>query len=483
MRLELPPALNRLLKTEPVLRQAYLVGGCVRDALLGLPVKDIDVEVFGVSYDQLATALRAHGRVDLVGRSFGVAKVALAGDTHDFSLPRRDSKTGRGHRGFDVELAPDITPREAAARRDFTINALMLDPRTGDLLDFFGGVEDLGNRVLRHTSPAFDEDPLRVLRGMQFAARFNLQATPETLERCRRIAHCYSELPVERVREEWFKWAARSTRPSTGLRFLEASGWISHFPELATLRNVPQDPQWHPEGDVLEHTLHALDALPNLPAWRNAPDTDRIVASLAVLTHDMGKATCTRTVERLGQTRIVSPGHEIESARLAEAFLRRIQTPNAIVARVLPLVANHMAHFDAPTDRAIRRLARRLTPETVQTLGLVMTADASGRPPRPAGIPDSVQALLDAAERLRVADDAPRPIILGRHLLALGLRPGREVGHWTHAAFEAQLDGAFSDLPSGHAWLAGQPAFPPAARDAALRLATPRTPDTPSDPG
>ena len=169
MHLVLPPGLDHVLRTEEVLRRAYLVGGCVRDALLELPLKDIDIEVFGVTYDQLASALRHHGRVDLVGRSFGVAKVTLGSSVYDFSIPRRDSKTGLGHRGFDIALDPDISPRDAAARRDFTLNALMLSPQSGELLDFFGGLADLKQRILRHTSPAFAEDPLRVLRGMQIA--------------------------------------------------------------------------------------------------------------------------------------------------------------------------------------------------------------------------------------------------------------------------------------------------------------------------
>ncbi|MGE3312547.1 MAG: CCA tRNA nucleotidyltransferase [Limisphaerales bacterium] len=467
MQLDLPQGLRRVLETEPTLRRAYVVGGCVRDAILGEPLKDIDVEVFGVDYEELAAALRKHGRVDLVGRSFGVAKVSFEGATYDFSVPRRDSKSGRGHRGFDIEFDPAISPKDAAARRDFTINSMMLDPRTGELLDPFGGRSDLERRILRHTSSAFDEDPLRVLRGMQFAARFELTPAPETIERCQAMVAGYSELPAERVREEWFKWAARGTLPSAGLRFLEASHWLAHFPEIAAIRGVPQDPEWHPEGDVFEHTLHALDALARLPEWRSAPEPTRIVLAFAVLTHDLGKATRTETAERHGRPRIISPGHEIESARLAESFLTRIQAPHAIAQRVIPLVAHHMAYFEEPTDRAVRRLARRLQPETLQTLGILMTADASGRPPLPARVPDAVTALLAGAERLRLADAAPRPILLGRHLLALGLSPGPAIGRWTHAAFEAQLDGLFQSLDGAHAWLAGQSEFPASARELA----------------
>src|SRR5262245_44900601 len=172
--MHLPTELLQLLHDVPALARAYLVGGCVRDSLLGIPQKDFDLEVYGVDYETLARQLSAHGRVDLVGKSFGVIKfTGLGGGQWDFSLPRRDSKMSAGHKGFQIEVDPDIDPRTAASRRDFTINALAFDSRTSEYLDFFGGREDLKDRVLRHTSAAFVEDPLRVLRGMQFASRFN----------------------------------------------------------------------------------------------------------------------------------------------------------------------------------------------------------------------------------------------------------------------------------------------------------------------
>ena len=183
-----PPELERILRQTPELQKAWLVGGCVRDGLLGLPGKDFDVEVFGIGCEPLAGALSRWGKVDAVGQSFGVLKLTTgSGHNYDFTIPRRDSKIAPGHKGFAVELDPSITPAQAAARRDFTINSLMFDPRTGEMLDFFGGAADLQARILRHTSPAFVEDPLRVLRGMQLAARFDLQPAAETVELCRRM--------------------------------------------------------------------------------------------------------------------------------------------------------------------------------------------------------------------------------------------------------------------------------------------------------
>lgn len=457
----LPPELARILAETPELRQAYLVGGCVRDALLGLPCKDFDVEVFGVDAEALGRALARWGRVDVVGRAFGVMKLTTpSGATFDFSLPRRDSKVGPGHRGFEIRCDPDLTPPEAAARRDFTLNALMYDPRRNEVLDFFGGLTDLQQRVLRHTSPAFVEDPLRVLRGMQLAARFDLTPAPETVELCRQMKPGYAELAVERVRDEWFKWAAQSLRPSAGLQFLLATEWLEHFPELHVMVGVPQEPAWHPEGDVFTHTCHCCDALVRLPEWQQADVPTRIVLSLAVLLHDAGKAATTQRQLQDGQERIVSPRHDEESERLAAAFLERLRAPRAIAERVLPLVRHHMVHVQAVTDRSVRRLAKRLEPETIANLCVVLSADAQGRPPQPPRVPSAVPALLAKAAQLHVRQSAPKPILMGRHLLAAGLQPGPALGRMLAAAYEAQLEGQFNDLPGAYRWLAAQPDVP-----------------------
>jgi len=218
--------------------RAILVGGAVRDALLGLDPKDFDVEVYGISYDRLAGLLARYGRVDLVGKSFGVVK--LLG--WDFSIPRRESKTGPHHRDFQATFDESITPGEAASRRDFTINAIAYDPLRGEVLDFFGGQEDLKNRVLRATSSAFSEDPLRVLRGMQFACRFDLTIDQATAEVSRSIAGEYGTLALERIAEEFMKWAVKSGHPGRIAGYLKATGWEVHFPEIAALAGVPQDP-------------------------------------------------------------------------------------------------------------------------------------------------------------------------------------------------------------------------------------------------
>ena len=450
-----PPELDRILRETPELRRAYLVGGCVRDALLERPHgKDFDVEVFGLDYETLLNALARWGRTDLVGRSFGVVKLTTeSGHGYDFTVPRRDSKVGAGHKGFTVEFDANITPEEAASRRDFTINSLMYDPRTHEVLDFFGGVADLRNRVLRHTSPAFAEDPLRVLRGMQFAGRFDLRATPETIAISRQIKPGFSELAVERVREEWFKWAARSRLPSAGLRFLAETEWIEHFPEIQALVGTPQEPDWHPEGDVFTHTCHCCDALVRLPAWRAADAESKAVYMLAVLAHDFGKPSTTHRAVKEGRERIVSPGHEAAGLEPTRVFLERMRAPLAVAQRIIPLVQNHLFHLETITDRAIRRLARRLAPESIEGLCLVMTADSMGRPPRPAVVPENVKTLLARAHALEVRQKPPPPILQGRHLLPLGVEPGRRMGAILDKAYEAQLEGIFGDLQGALEWV------------------------------
>jgi tRNA nucleotidyltransferase (CCA-adding enzyme) len=452
--------LAKILRETPELKQSYLVGGCVRDSLLEIPVKDYDIEVFGVSYEQLNHALSRWGKTDWVGRSFGVVKLATQiGNTFDFSIPRRDSKVAPGHKGFEVTFDPCITPREAAARRDFTINALMYDPRCREVLDFFGGQEDLKNRVLRHTSEAFGEDPLRVLRGMQFVSRFNLTPAPGTIALCRKIKSTYGELAGERVREEWFKWASKSTIPSAGLYFLLVTEWIEHFPEIHALTSTPQDPEWHPEGNVFTHTAHCCDAMARLEGWQNADRESQIVYLLATLAHDVGKPSTTQQVIREGRTRIISPRHDEEGGPIAARFLERIHAPRAIQERVIPLVVHHLAHLQTITDRSVRRLAKRLEPENIDGLCLVMTADHMGRPPKPATVPEGVIALRAKAAELQVQVKPPSPILMGRHLIALGLHPDPQFKAILDEAYQAQLEGRFSDLDQALRWLAEQKQF------------------------
>jgi tRNA nucleotidyltransferase (CCA-adding enzyme) len=458
---KLPADLRAMLDAVRRVGRPRLVGGGVRDQLLGLSPKDFDVEVAGVDFETLQRTLDPFGATDVVGRSFGVIKVRsrATNEEYDFSLPRRESKTGAGHRGFAVEPEPNLSDAEAAARRDFTVNAIACDPFTGELIDPHGGQKDLQARVLRHTSAAFTEDPLRVLRGMQLAARFDFALAPETAALCIQISDTYKELPLERVWGEWDKWATKAAKPSRGLAVLEESGWLRHFPEIAALRGTQQQPEWHPEGDVFTHTQWCVDALVALPEWASADTTKRRLLMFSVLAHDFGKPATTSRAEKRGALRWISPGHEAAGGPIAETFLRRIGALRELDAPVAALVINHLAHHHGQTEftaTAVRRLARRLAPATIDDLASVMRADSNGRPPLKS--PETharIDELVAQAHALALTDAAPKPLVLGRHLVALGHKPGPDFKAVLDAAFEAQLDGAFADEAAGVVWLKG----------------------------
>ncbi len=461
MRIDLPtPVATIVRELRAAGHRAVVVGGAVRDAMLGIEPKDFDIEVYSIAYDHLAGLIADHGRVDLVGKSFGVVKLhAPSGFSYDFAVPRRDSKFGLHHRDFHATFDPEISPEEAASRRDFTINAMAWDPVEESLLDFFGGAEDLKNRVLRHTSPAFSEDPLRVLRGMQLAARFDLTLHPETAEFARTIADHYHTIARERVSEEFMKWATKGSTPGRIAEYLAATGWDLHFPEIAKLAGTPQDPEWHPEGDVGVHTMYVVNAAARIAERDGLEGDDRAVLLFSALCHDFAKPATTMLRERGGQMRWSSWGHEPEGGPMARAFLERIHIKAAIVDQVVPLVENHLAHSSLAkhgvTPRAVRRLAQRLAPASIERLVQLIEADHSGRPPLPPGLPEGAMLIRDAAREQAVTRGPQAPLILGRHVLPyFDNKPGRHIGEVTAAAYEAQLDGTFSDEASALAWLA-----------------------------
>lgn len=428
--------------------RAFLVGGCVRDGLMSVSgIKDFDIEVFGLMPDRLRSTLERRFRLDLVGLSFGVLKIH--GHDIDVSLPRRESKQGAGHRGFLVDSDPMMSVKEAASRRDFTVNAVYLDPLTGEYEDPWGGREDLEKGVLRHVSDKFSEDPLRVLRGMQFIARFGLEPVSSTVEMCRRMQ--IENLPPERLMEEFRKFLLKGVWMSKGMDFLRQTGWVRHFPELKRLIGCRQDPEWHPEGDVWNHTCCSLDAFA-AERHRWSDEHDNLVVGLAVLCHDMGKPFCTRYDRKKG--RIRSLGHDVQGVEPTMSFLRRITREDRILKEVPPLVKCHMLPFSMwksrARDSAIRRLALKVG--SIDRLIRVCMADEAGRPPLPVST-EALEWLSREASRLQVRDAMPRPIIQGRDLIALGWKPSVSFGVILKNCFEAQLDGAFSDHESGVAYL------------------------------
>ena len=420
---------------------ARLVGGCVRDALLGLPATDLDVEVYGIESTALVELLSSQFPVDLVGESFGV--IRLRDLPIDVSLPRRESKRGLGHRGFEIHSDPQLDPRDAASRRDFTINAIALDPQSGRVFDPFGGVVDLENRVLRHTTEQFAEDPLRVLRGMQFAARFELQPAPQTIELCRHIEP--EGLAPERILGEWKKLILRGTRPSLGLAFLRDCGWIRHFPELEALIGCEQNPRWHPEGDVWTHTLHCMDVF---ASERIGIEREDLIVGFGVLCHDLGKPATTIREE---DGRITAKNHESIGVDCTRRFLGRMTNEEKWIEEVVPLVACHLAPirlFGANVaDAAIRRLARQVG--RIDRLVRVSRADQRGRPPLVIDRFEAGDWLLERARELSIDDRPPKPLLMGRHLIELGLEPGPHFGPVLEECFTRQIEGEFDTLEAG----------------------------------
>ena len=421
--------------------RALVVGGWVRDRILGRPSKDIDIEVYGVAAPALRALLERFGRVDTVGEQFTVFKVGGI----DVALPRRESKTGRGHRGFDVQGDPSMSIAEASRRRDFTINAISWDPLTGEYLDPCHGREDLKRRILRAVDPStFGDDSLRVLRALQFAARFDLLVDDATRDLCRSIA--LDDLPSERVFGEIEKLLLGARRPSVGFALGLDLGVIHRLlPEMAALVGCPQEPEWHPEGDVWVHTLMVIDqtraAIDDLDRARG------LTIMLGAVCHDFGKPATTAFLDG----RIRSPNHEPVGVPLTLASLDRlnVHSLDGFDARhhIVGLVAYHLApgmwHKAATPvgDGAFRRLAQKVD---LELLARLARADCRGR----TGDFDcsAMDWFVERARALGVEHRPPEPLLKGRHLLAMGLEPGPPVGRLVNAVYERQLDGSVATL-------------------------------------
>lgn len=423
--------------------RALLVGGCVRDAILGLPVRELDLELYGIEPERLKSLLSESFRVDVVGEAFGVLK--LHGLPIDVAIPRRESKRGLGHKGFEIMSDPSMSPVDAARRRDFTINSMAYDLLKDETIDPYNGRRDLEKRLLRHVGPQFSEDPLRVLRGMQFVARFELKAADETVELCRTITP--EGLPPERIFEEWKKLVLLGVKPSLGLEFLRMAGWLRYYPELEALVGCLQEPEWHPEGDVWVHTGLCMDAF----AARRIGDTaEDMVVGFAVLCHDFGKPVTT-SMER---GRLRSIGHTEEGEAPTRAFLARMSSDVSLANEVVALVREHLRPLDLfgnkAGDSAIRRLAARVG--RIDRLVRVVRADQEGRGPKPPPTSEALEWLLERARLLEIEDSVPKPLVMGRHLVALGMKPGPSFKPVLDACYEAQLDGLFADAQGGIAW-------------------------------
>lgn len=445
--------------------RAMLVGGCVRDELMGIEPEDRDIEVYGIEPEKLRTLLeelvdeRVAGNAErsgslslkTVGEIFAVYKL---GNELDVSLPRRERKSGRGHRGFVIEGDPDMTFEEACSRRDFTVNAIMKDPLTGEIVDPFGGREDIRNKRLRHVSDAtFAEDSLRVLRAAQFAARLEFEVAPETAELCKAID--VTDLPKERIWGEMEKLLLRAKEPSIGLKLLYEFGVCRQiFPELQSLVGVPQEPAWHPEGDVDVHTLMVVDEARML--IDDLPYERKVAVMLGALCHDLGKPPTTEFIDG----RMRSRGHDEAGVEPTLSLLDTlgIHTLNGFDVRnqVVQLVRYHLkpgeyhnANRKNPVgDGAFRRLAGKVEADLLYR---VAKADSLGRYPdgdrsKMVFGSEAQEWFIERVRSLKVEKKAPEPILMGRHLIELGMTPGPEFKKILDAVYEMQLDGEISDL-------------------------------------
>ncbi len=422
--------------------RALLVGGYVRDRARGLEAPELDMEIYGLDLPVLERLLARFGEVITIGRAFGVLQVK--GLPVDFALPRLDSKTGAGHKGFDVRCDPGLDFATAARRRDLTINSMGLDPLTGELLDPHGGTRDLERGVLRATDPAhFPDDPLRGLRVAQFAARFEMHPDDELLRLCAGLD--LAELSAERVFGEWRKLLLKGVKPSLGTEILRGTGLLRFFPELDGLVGVPQDPDWHPEGDCWVHNQMVIDEAATL--CDGGADDEALM--FGALLHDVGKPATTATTDG----RVRSPNHDVRGVEIAAEFLARMRAPNELVVRVGALVEHHLAPAlfvkNSASAKGYRRLARKLgaSSVTAELLARVARADHFGRTTEEAllrAFPAGDEFLAKMRE-LEIEKSPPRDIVLGRHLIARGMNPGREFGAILERCRELQDETGWTD--------------------------------------
>ena len=435
--------------------RAMLVGGCVRDELMGVVPKDWDVEVYGIEPERLRGILEnfvqslEDAALKTVGEAFAVYKI---GDDLDVSMPRRERKVGRGHKGFVVEGDPNMSFEEACSRRDFTVNAILKDPLTGEIVDPFNGREDIERKVLRHVSDeTFAEDSLRVLRAAQFAGRLEFDIAPETVELCGSID--VTDLPHERIWGEMEKLLLRSQRPSIGLKWLYDLGLVDQlFPEMKALVGVPQEPEWHPEGDVDVHTLMVADEARNL--IDDLPYEKQVAVMLGAVCHDLGKPPTTVFMD--GRWR--SHSHDEAGVEPTLTFLDTlgIFTLNGYDVRnqIVQLVRYHLKPGEyykskSPVgDGAFRRLARKVEPDLLYR---VAKADSLGRnpdwlPPERRFGSEAQEWFIAKVRELDIERKAPEPILMGRHLIELGMKPSPAFKKILNAVYEMQLDDKVSSL-------------------------------------
>ena len=467
LNIPIPEVLEKiLLEIQKQNGTGYLVGGIVRDSLFNeihktnFKPKDYDVEVFRLPYEKLIEILSKFGNVSEVGKSFGVIKLNAGGEDYDFSLPRTESKSGHKHQDFAVTSNPNLSEKDAASRRDVTINSILFDPLTNNLIDNYNGVDDIKNKVLKHTSDAFSEDPLRVLRLLSLGSRFGLSLAPETAELAQSIREEYKHLPKERIYEEFKKLVTKGIEPGKALDFLYTTGWSENFPEIHNLRGTPQEPEWHPEGDVDVHTAYVMNEAANIAERENLSPEDREVLIYSALAHDFAKPDTTAVINKKGIDRITSHGHEEQGGPKARAFLESIGAPKNIIDKVVPLVEFHLSHIhhsNTPKQEAfVKSLAEKIHPANIRMLELLIEADHSGRPPLPKELPAEARQMSDLAKQYNVYEHKHPDLLQGRDIMPyLGNKGGPIIGEILkeHRKLILEHNPAMESRESALAWL------------------------------
>ena len=442
--LTLPKILEDILKDlQKIGATPIVVGGSVRDFFLNIPVKDYDIEIFGIdSLDIIQKSLEKFGSIKLVGKSFGVLTLRVNEYDFDFALPRTETKIGNTHQDFEVITNSNLSFKEAAIRRDFTINAIGYDFFKQEFLDPFDGINDLKNKTIKHINDTtFIEDSLRVYRAVQFASRFDFKIAENTKELCKQIVlnDELTYLPKERVYEEFKKLFLKSEKPSIGFELLRELGLLKYFQELEVLINCIQDPIYHPEGDVWIHTMMSLDELARILKEENIQDEYRkLYLFYGILCHDFGKPFCTKEIDG----KITSFKHESLGIEPTISFLSKLTNEKKFIEIVCSLVKNHLTPFQLylaeSSLKAIKRLSLKVN---IEDLCLVCLADCLGRTiPDKEKCPNATSWLLNKAKELEIHNVPIKPLVQGRDLINLGFKPSEKFKEILEFAFDLQLD-------------------------------------------
>ncbi len=441
---KIPSILEEILKDlQKIGATPIVVGGSVRDFFLNIPIKDYDIEIFGIdSLDIIQKSLEKYGSVKLVGKSFGVLTLRVNEYDFDFALPRLEKKTGNTHQDFEIITNANLSFKEAAIRRDFTINAIGYDFFKEEFLDPFDGIKDLKNKIIKHINDVtFIEDSLRVYRAVQFASRFDFKIAEKTKELCKQIVLSQDLifLPKERVYEEFKKLFLNSQKPSNGFELMKELDVIKYFPELKALINCVQEPEYHPEGDVWIHTMMTLDEMARILKEEKIEDEYRkLYLFYGVLCHDFGKPFCTKEING----KITSFKHENLGIEPTISFLSKLTNEKKFMEIVCSLVKNHLAPFQLYlADSSLKAIKRLSLKVNIEDLCLVCLADCLGR-----DIKDKEKCskatswLLEKAKELDIHTKPIEALVLGRDLIKLGFKPSSKFKEILDFAFDLQID-------------------------------------------